>query len=230
MFCTLDSDRKNLKKYVYSIYSAVNYENTQNFYYRKYLATGTVILDMEATSFEAIIDLLLEHMINNDQVKYDLAEAIKELLLQQHRHQFQGLRKIKSEAIFAMGQASGGPLEASSSSFILSAVKSFSDMRNASMASFAEMRRNFSGDKLESVSEVASGGPLKQNEAFLKKIPRDAEAANILVAEVDFLTAPVAVFIRLEQAAQLGDLTEVALNTRFIFILLGNKYQRVFQV
>ncbi|XP_069826519.1 anion exchange protein 4 isoform X2 [Dendropsophus ebraccatus] len=56
---------------------------------------------------------------------------------------------------------------------------------------------------------------------FRKKIPDEAEAANILVGEVDFLTQPFAAFIRLKEAAVLGSLTEVALPTRFIFILLG---------
>ncbi len=42
-------------------------------------------------------------------------------------------------------------------------------------------------------------GLVRQNEAFLKKIPRDAEAANILVGEVDFLKAPVSALIRLER-------------------------------
>ncbi|XP_056425878.1 anion exchange protein 4 [Hyla sarda] len=56
---------------------------------------------------------------------------------------------------------------------------------------------------------------------FRKKIPNEAEAANILVGEVDFLTQPFAAFIRMKEAAVLGTLTEVALPTRFIFILLG---------
>ncbi|KAM4039970.1 anion exchange protein 4 isoform 2-T2 [Anomaloglossus baeobatrachus] len=56
---------------------------------------------------------------------------------------------------------------------------------------------------------------------FRKKIPNGTEAANILVGEVDYLSQPFATFIRLKDAAVLGTLTEVALPTRFIFILLG---------
>ena len=190
------------------------------------MQAGTVILDMEASSLEAVVDLLLEHMINNGQITCHLADPVKRLLLRRHRHQFQGLRKVRSEAVFALGQASATAFEASSSSFILSAVKSFADMRNASLASFADLRRNFSRDNLqEDDGEVVGssrGSLLKQNEALLKKIPRDAEAANILVGEVDCLAAPLAAFVRLERAVPLGDLTEVALHTRFIFILLGN--------
>jgi sodium bicarbonate transporter 10 len=55
----------------------------------------------------------------------------------------------------------------------------------------------------------------------LKKIPAGAEASNVLVGEVDCLEKPVSAFIRLVQPVVLGDLTEVPVPTRFIFILLG---------
>ena len=59
------------------------------------------------------------------------------------------------------------------------------------------------------------------NHHFMKKLPKDAEASNILVGELEELVAPVSAFIRLNTAIDLGDLTEVPLPTRFIFILLG---------
>ncbi len=55
----------------------------------------------------------------------------------------------------------------------------------------------------------------------MKKIPHGAEACNILVGEADYLTTPVAAFIRLTSAHELADLTEVPVPTRFIFLLLG---------
>uniref|UniRef100_A0A8D3CAJ7 Anion exchange protein n=1 Tax=Scophthalmus maximus TaxID=52904 RepID=A0A8D3CAJ7_SCOMX len=54
-----------------------------------------------------------------------------------------------------------------------------------------------------------------------QKIPRDAEASNVLVGEVDFLNKPFVAFVRLAQATTLGGLTEVPVPTRFLFILLG---------
>ncbi|CAL8328101.1 unnamed protein product [Boreogadus saida] len=56
---------------------------------------------------------------------------------------------------------------------------------------------------------------------FMKKIPRDAEASNVLIGEVDFLEKPFVAFVRLAQATTLGGLTEVPVPTRFLFILLG---------
>lgn len=57
----------------------------------------------------------------------------------------------------------------------------------------------------------------------MRKIPPGAEASNILVGEVDFLDKTLSAFIRLKQSCKMGDLTEVPVPTRFIFILLGPK-------
>lgn len=55
----------------------------------------------------------------------------------------------------------------------------------------------------------------------MRKIPPGSEADNILVGEIDFLEQAISAFVRLNQAFQLGDLTEVPVPTRFLFILLG---------
>lgn len=55
----------------------------------------------------------------------------------------------------------------------------------------------------------------------MKKLPAGSEASNVLVGELNFLTEPLIAFVRLRNAVTLGDLTEVPLPTRFIFLLLG---------
>ena len=55
----------------------------------------------------------------------------------------------------------------------------------------------------------------------MRKIPPGSEADNILVGELDFLDRAISGFVRLSQACHLGDLTEVPVPTRFLFILLG---------
>ncbi|XP_032570746.1 sodium bicarbonate cotransporter 3 isoform X10 [Drosophila sechellia] len=78
----------------------------------------------------------------------------------------------------------------------------------------------------QSMARPGSGTELseqqhKGNTHFMRKIPPGAEASNILVGEVDFLERTLSCFIRLSQAVVLGDLTEVPVPTRFVFILLG---------
>jgi len=52
-------------------------------------------------------------------------------------------------------------------------------------------------------------------------LPKNTEAANILIGQVDFLTERVMTLCRLESAALMGDLTEVAIPTRFVFVSLS---------
>jgi hypothetical protein len=59
------------------------------------------------------------------------------------------------------------------------------------------------------------------NQQFMKKIPEGAEAANILVGEVETLKYQVTAFVRLCDARTIGDITEVPIPTRFMFVLLG---------
>ncbi|EEB11139.1 sodium-driven chloride bicarbonate exchanger, putative [Pediculus humanus corporis] len=66
-----------------------------------------------------------------------------------------------------------------------------------------------------------NGDHTKGNTHFMRKIPAGAEASNILVGQVNFLEKPLSAFIRLNQGTFLGDLTEVPVPTRFLFILLG---------
>lgn len=59
----------------------------------------------------------------------------------------------------------------------------------------------------------------------MKKLPPGSEASNVLVGEVDFLSHTIIAFVRLQNAQFLGDLTEVPIPTRFLFLLLGPKGQ-----
>ena len=61
----------------------------------------------------------------------------------------------------------------------------------------------------------------REEQELLNKIPVDAEATTVLVGNVDFLSSPVMAFVRLSEGRQLGNLTEVPIPVRFLFILLG---------
>nr|XP_027203060.1 sodium-driven chloride bicarbonate exchanger-like [Dermatophagoides pteronyssinus] len=61
----------------------------------------------------------------------------------------------------------------------------------------------------------------KLNQGFMRKIPHGSEADNILVGEIDCIDHSISAFIRLKNACYLGDLTEVPVPTRFLFVLLG---------
>lgn len=56
---------------------------------------------------------------------------------------------------------------------------------------------------------------------LLQKIPDDAESLSVLVGGVNFLDTPLVVFVRLRQSHLLGNLTEVPIPVRFIYLTLG---------
>ncbi|XP_047660718.1 electrogenic sodium bicarbonate cotransporter 4 isoform X6 [Tachysurus fulvidraco] len=91
--------------------------------------------------------------------------------------------------------------------------RSLADIRKPSPSNHVQSR------SMNDISVTPSSDQLKNK--FMKKIPRDAEASNVLIGEVDFLDKPFVAFVRLAQATTLGGLTEVPVPTRFLFILLG---------
>ncbi|XP_033629654.1 sodium bicarbonate cotransporter 3-like isoform X1 [Asterias rubens] len=81
--------------------------------------------------------------------------------------------------------------------------------------------RKESSASANNLPKVASATSMKARHSFMRKIPPGAEASNVLVGEVDFLSRPIIAFVRLLQSVPLGDLTEVPIPTRFLFIMLG---------
>lgn len=62
----------------------------------------------------------------------------------------------------------------------------------------------------------------------MRKIPKDAEVANMMVGELESLSKQYLAFVRLHKSRIIGELTEVTLPTKFLFILLspvGHKHE-----
>ncbi|XP_015035788.2 sodium bicarbonate cotransporter 3 isoform X14 [Drosophila pseudoobscura] len=166
---------------------------------RRLLVNGTVMLDMEAPNLEVMADLVCDQMVSAGTLPPGVKDKVKDALLRRHRHQHEYAKKTR-----------------------LPIIRSLADMRNHS-SSKKDMVKSPSS---QSMARPSSGTELneqqhKGNTHFMRKIPPGAEASNILVGEVDFLERTLSCFIRLSQAALMGDLTEVPVPTRFIFILLG---------
>ncbi|XP_071176502.1 sodium bicarbonate cotransporter 3-like [Mytilus edulis] len=65
----------------------------------------------------------------------------------------------------------------------------------------------------------------KFNSTCLNKFPNGAEVANVWAGEFEDLEKPVTAFIRLIEPRFIGDLSQVALPTRFIFFHLSPKFE-----
>uniref|UniRef100_A0A671R8J3 Anion exchange protein n=1 Tax=Sinocyclocheilus anshuiensis TaxID=1608454 RepID=A0A671R8J3_9TELE len=164
---------------------------------------GTIKLDMEANSLQQIVEMITDSQIESGQLKADLKEMVMYTLLRKHRHQ---TKKSNLRSLADIGKS------------VSSASRLFSSQENGSPTT---AHRNLTSNSLSDLSDKPEKDQL--NNKFMKKVPRDAEASNVLVGEVDFLDTPFVAFVRLQQAVMLGGLTEVPVPTRFLFILLGPK-------
>ncbi|XP_069189486.1 electroneutral sodium bicarbonate exchanger 1 isoform X14 [Procambarus clarkii] len=186
---------------------------------RSFILNGTVILDMDATSLEQISDLLLDNMINQGTLTLEAKDKFRDALLRKHKHLYEKQKHNKengnmSRLPLIRSLAEIGRNHSSSKSGNNASVISNPDGTMEQSPSSGSITCNHSSNNLD-------GPEHKGNTHFMRKIPAGAEASNILVGEVPFLDKPATAFVRLSQSANLGDLTEVPVPTRFLYIILG---------
>ncbi|XP_040014023.1 electrogenic sodium bicarbonate cotransporter 1-like [Xiphias gladius] len=170
---------------------------------KKCIERGTIMLDLEASTLPQVVEMITDSQIETGQLKADLKEKVMYTLLRKHRHQ---TKKSNLRSLADIGKS------------VSSASRLFSNQENGSPTT---AHRNLTSNSLSDFSDKPEKDQLKNK--FMKKLPRDAEASNVLVGEVDFLETPFVAFVRLQQAVMLGALTEVPVPTRFLFVLLGPK-------
>uniref|UniRef100_A0A8C5TIG7 Anion exchange protein n=1 Tax=Malurus cyaneus samueli TaxID=2593467 RepID=A0A8C5TIG7_9PASS len=147
---------------------------------RTCLQTVTVLLDW-TDSLPQIIDDVIEKQIEDGLLKPELREKLSYVLLRKHRHQ---TKKPIHRSLADIGKS-------------VSSNTARSPVRGP--AAGAAFHR--------STEDLRMRQSLKNK--FIKKIPKDAEASNVLVGEVEFLEKPFVAFVRLLQATMLGGVTEV---------------------
>ncbi|XP_062913137.1 electrogenic sodium bicarbonate cotransporter 4-like isoform X6 [Mobula hypostoma] len=185
---------------------------------RTCLQTETVLLDLDGYSLPQIIDDIIDKQIEDGLIKPDVREQISFILLRKHRHQ---TKKPIHRSLVDIGKSSTASSARSpnrSAGIGASFYRSTEDLGMRQSSGYGRLRHAQSRS-MNDIADTPSTDQLKNK--FKKKIPRDSEASNILVGEVDFLEKPFVAFVRLLQPTMLGGLTEVAVPTRFIFILLG---------
>nr|AAC16758.1 HCO3 transporter [Caenorhabditis elegans] len=198
------------------------------FQLRSCIMNGHFMNDLAETDIPSIFNAVIENLEKSGDLPSENREELREILLRKHVHQYEQAKKNGA------GGEKGGFLSTVRS--ISDIGKSFSHGKNLSkieekpegpVTSQTAGAPSGSSNQLtlptvESVpKDISSEESSKGNLHFLKKLPAGVEASNVLIGEVDFLTRHICCFIRLKNANQLGDLTEVPVPTRFIFLLLG---------
>ncbi|XP_055351413.1 LOW QUALITY PROTEIN: electrogenic sodium bicarbonate cotransporter 1-like [Paramacrobiotus metropolitanus] len=177
---------------------------------RNHFTTGLILLDLDASNLHELWTEVIQQWVNSGCLPDNYRDAVLGTLLQRPKHLNQRrMRKIGSK-----------------------------DQDSTKTRSFSQLLRNSSSNLLERNDSGKDSGGLPSNANlegltreesranihFLKKLPTGTEAANILVAELDFLPPfPLCAFVRLSRPTFLGSLTEVPVPTRYLFVLLGPK-------
>uniref|UniRef100_A0ABI7XUS3 Anion exchange protein n=1 Tax=Felis catus TaxID=9685 RepID=A0ABI7XUS3_FELCA len=202
---------------------------------RTCMEKGSIMLDREASSLPQLVEMIVDHQIETGLLKPDLKDKVTYTLLRKHRHQTKksNLRSLadigktvsSASRMFTNPDNARSPLENSVPCLATRTLDDDPRVRRTPsvgwLSSPAMTHRNLTSSSLNDISDKPEKDQLKNK--FMKKLPRDAEASNVLVGEVDFLDTPFIAFVRLQQAVMLGALTEVPVPTRFLFILLGPK-------
>uniref|UniRef100_A0A8C6VP82 Anion exchange protein n=1 Tax=Naja naja TaxID=35670 RepID=A0A8C6VP82_NAJNA len=182
---------------------------------RTCLQMGTILLDLDGYFLPQIIDNVIEKQIEDGLLKPELREKISYVLLRKHRHQMKkSIHRSLADIGKSVSSINRSPVQspAAGAGF----YRSSEDLR---------IRQNSTYGRLHEKERFSSSEkyffPLQLRNKFMKKIPKNAEASNVLVGEVDFLDKPLVAFVRLTQPTMLGGMTEVPIPTRFLFILLG---------
>uniref|UniRef100_A0A2K6KXJ5 Anion exchange protein n=1 Tax=Rhinopithecus bieti TaxID=61621 RepID=A0A2K6KXJ5_RHIBE len=184
---------------------------------RTCLQTGTVLLDLDSSSLPQIIDDVIEKQIEDGLLRPELRERVSYVLLRRHRHQ---TKKPIHRSLVDIGKSvsTTNRSPARSPGAGPSLHHSTEDLRMRQSANYGRLCHAQS----RSMNDISLTPNTDQRKnKFMKKIPKDSEASNVLVGEVDFLDQPFIAFVRLIQSAMLGGVTEVPVPTRFLFILLG---------
>ncbi|CAL8278450.1 unnamed protein product [Merluccius merluccius] len=168
---------------------------------RTCLQTGSILLDLDGYSLPQIVDEIVDRQIADGLISPEVKDKISFVLLRKHRHQ---TKKPIHRSLADIGKSSNATT---------------SKQTDTHTHTHTHTHTNLCSRSMNDISDTPSTDQLKNK--FMKKIPRDAEASNILIGEVDFLDKPFVSFVRLAQATTLGGLTEVPVPTRFLFVLLG---------
>lgn len=205
---------------------------------RSSLLRGTVLLDMHASNLTQIADLVLDDMVNKNHLDQNCRQKAREILLKKHRHQCKPKSSKKKTSMSSFGSFA----KKASSAGLSEMLKRSDSTPKAPEQQRLEVVNEVGGkggefphlpsaadlvgkqkdsDAREEIEKADSDPCLEFDNNFMKKIPPGAQASNVLVGELDFLKKPVTAFVRLENACVLGNITEVPVPTRFIFVMLG---------
>uniref|UniRef100_A0A8C2SVD2 Anion exchange protein n=1 Tax=Coturnix japonica TaxID=93934 RepID=A0A8C2SVD2_COTJA len=192
---------------------------------RNCIIKGTVLLDLCANSTEEIADMILDQQSHSSEFDESTRKKVREVLLKKHHHQNEKKRNNLLPIVLSFADKPGYVPQLllvclSESVFLLPAQTLIPHPSPTTTEAKNGVSQDTSPMDLSKVRSCSFGAGFAELH-FMKKIPTGAEAANVLVGELDFLQQPIMAFARLTPAVLLSGMTEVPIPTRFLFVLLG---------
>lgn len=185
---------------------------------KKGLEKGTVLLDLQRFDLQSIAQAVVENMVMTDQLKQEDSSKVLTALLLQHRHQHQQQQQQQSSGIMR---------RLSSKKRRKIVVSSDNIGYNGESEGIGNGGLKTDGSKDMKKDPHGMEAALDEQESDIKsRIPEGAEATNVLVGTLDDLEDSVLAFVRLSKGCNLGQVSEVSIPVRFLFVMLGpSKYK-----
>lgn len=190
---------------------------------RKGIQTGCVILDLEADTLKQVACRVVNQLVTEKKLDPKHSEDVLKALLLRHHHEhshtlWEDIRKTVLPHIHHHHRHKSHlhPQTSVDSPDIPSLVKQDSIVSVAS-AVFSPM--DFVAEELGKT--LNEEDDISHRSLILDKLPENTEATAVLVGPLQSLDHSILVFVRLKKACYLGNLLEVHLPVRFLFLLLG---------
>ena len=192
---------------------------------KKGIQTGCVMLDLEATSLPEVSFKVVEKLIDAGKLNYSHREDVLKALLLRHHHEHHNTLWEDIKNTLHLHHHHHNRSNSLTRQASLDIPSPFDQSRT--ITSFLTRSRTMSIDELSEMhlpSEFARAMSVADEDTqshHTLVLEDDTEATAVLVGPLQSLEEPLLAFVRLRAATKLGNLLEVNLPVRFLFLLLG---------
>ncbi|KAL3308847.1 Sodium bicarbonate cotransporter 3, partial [Cichlidogyrus casuarinus] len=182
---------------------------------RRCLENAIILLDMQqVSSIHDIAEKILIAAIKSDLIPRIKFDSIKALLVKPHRYMHYKEKKPSLALTKTRHHSNKDEID--------------KQKTKNSQATYPNSSAESNSDSMDEGTPLKNAQKHRYNMKFMKKVAPGSESASLLIGETDMLSKSLVAFVRLQDERILGDLTEVPLPTRFVFLVLvpkGNSTQ-----
>ncbi|CAD5125304.1 DgyrCDS13545 [Dimorphilus gyrociliatus] len=185
---------------------------------KEVLENAILLQDIQAENYKDFTEKLFAKLESDTDLKEEQLEELGKLLYKKHRH-LKGRYKKLGDG----GSGTNTPSDNRSPAPIRSS-RTDPVLKPSQLGVTGISQKPSMSDLLEHLDSRKDDEIFTPNKKFAKHLPKNCEAADVLVGHADFLDEPICLWIRLKEPKILKEtLTEVLVPTRFFILFLGPK-------